>query len=352
MQTGKQRVLVLEAPRQVRLAMRPLPPPGPGDVVVRSLLSTFKHGTEMMAYCGRSPFAARTFDPRLRLFEPAQQPGDFYPRPMGNMVVGTVEWAGSEAKGLEHGERVFAWAPVADVHVLAAERVRPLAGLDPPQALCIDPAHFALGAVIDGDIAASDCVLVTGLGAIGLLAVQYCRLRGARVLASSSLALRRQAAEACGAAEVYDPRAHDDLARLIKERTGGGVDAAIECSGSLDNLNLAIRSARQCGRVVCVGFYGPADSRLNLGEEFFHNRLSLLASLPAHAWGNPVRGPTPLRAKDLQAAVVRDLEAGRIAPLGILDPIVPFSEAPEAVRLIAEEPHRVVKVVLDHAASE
>jgi threonine dehydrogenase-like Zn-dependent dehydrogenase len=352
MQAGKQRILVMEALQQARLAVRPLPAPGPGDVVVRSLLSTFKHGTEMMVYSGRSPFAARTFDPHLRLFEAARQPTDFYPRPMGNMVVGTVEWAGSEVKGLEQGERVFAWAPVADVHVLAAERVRPLGGLEPQEALCIDPAHFALGAVIDGGIAASDCVLVTGLGAVGLLAVQYCRLQGARVLASSSFPLRRRPAEAFGAAEVYDLRAHDDLARHIKERTGGGVDAAIECSGSLGNLNLAIRSARQCGRVVCVGFYGPADSRLNLGEEFFHNRLSLLASLPAHAWGNPVRGPTPLYAKDLQAAVTRDFEAGRITPLGILDPIMPFSEADRAVRLIAEEPHRVVKVVLDHSAPD
>lgn len=350
LQAAQQRVLVLEAPRQAHLAVKPLPPPGPGDVVVKSLLSTFKHGTEMMAYSGRSPFAARTFNPRLRLFEPAPQPGNFYPRPMGNMVVGTVEWVGSAVKGLERGERVFAWAPVADIHVLAAERVRPLGGLEPHQALCIDPAHFALGAVIDGAIAAADCVLVTGLGAVGLLTIQYCRLRGAKVLASSGFALRRRAAEVLGASEVHDPRAHGDLARFIKERTGGGVDIAIECSGSLDNLNLAIRAARQCGSVVCVGFYGPADSRLNLGEEFFHNRLSLLASLPAHAWGNPVRGPIPLRANDLQSEVMSDLKAGRITPLGILDPVMPYSEAQRALRLIAEEPHRVVKLVLDHSA--
>jgi threonine dehydrogenase-like Zn-dependent dehydrogenase len=348
MQPKKQHVLVLEAPRQVRLAEMPLPSPGPQDVVVKSLFSTFKHGSEMMAYFGRSPFAERTFNPHLRLFEARRQPGSFYPRPMGNMVVGTVEWAGSEVQDLERGQRVFAWAPISDVHVLPAGNVRALGDLLPQQALCIDPAVFALGGLIDGAIERSECVLVTGLGAIGLLVVQYCKSLGAKVLAASTFASRRKLAEAYDAAEIYDSGANDDLARLIKQRTGG-VDAAIECSGSLANLSLAIRATRQCGRVVCIGFYGPADSSINLGEEFFHNRISLLASLPAHTWNNPVRGPSPLYAKDLQARVARDFQEAKITPCGILDPTVPFDEAHRAVRLIAEEPHRVVKVLLDHS---
>src|SRR4051812_10122998 len=133
----KQRVLMLEAPRQVRFAEVPLPSPGPQDVVVRSLCSTFKHGTEMMGYLGHSPFARRSFNQALRLFEPSNQP--FYPRPMGNMVVGAVAWAGQEAR-FEPGQLVFAWAPIADVHILPAAKLQPLEGLTPEQALCIDPA--------------------------------------------------------------------------------------------------------------------------------------------------------------------------------------------------------------------
>jgi threonine dehydrogenase-like Zn-dependent dehydrogenase len=138
------------------------------------------------------------------------------------------------------------------------------------------------------------------------------------------------------------------VARIIKEETGG-VDAAIECSGSIASLALSIRAARQCGRVVCVGFYGPADPSLNLGEEFFHNRISLLASLPAYGWSNPVRGERPLYAKDLQELAVRDFCAGTITPDGILDPAVSFDEAVAAVQWIADEPRRVVKVLVTHA---
>jgi hypothetical protein len=45
------------------------------------------------------------------------------------------------------------------------------------------------------------------------------------------------------------------------------------------NLRHAMRATRQCGRVVYIGFYGSNEPPINLGEEFLHNRLTLLASL-------------------------------------------------------------------------
>jgi 2-desacetyl-2-hydroxyethyl bacteriochlorophyllide A dehydrogenase len=342
MHPSSQRVLMLEAPRRARLVEQPLAPPGPGDVVVRSLYSTFKHGTEMMAYRGKTPHASRVFNPSLRLFENA--PAPFYPRPMGSMVAGTVDWAGEQAGDLRPGDQVFGFAPIADVHVMPATSVRPLGELTPEQALCIDPASFALGGVLDGEIHQGETVLVTGLGAIGLFAVQYCVALGARVVAASGFEERRRLAQSFGASEVHDTSADGDVARTIKER--GGVDAAIECSGSVDTLAMSIRATRQCGRIVCVGFYGPGT--INMGEEFYHNRLTLLASLPALSWNNPVRGAKPLYAKDLQEMAAHDFAAGKITPRGILSPMLAFRDAEQAVKLIADEPQRVLKVLLRH----
>ena len=345
MHPSSQRVLTIEAPRAARLVEQPLARPGPGDVVVRSLQSSFKHGTEMMAYLGRTPFASRVFNSTLRLFETAPAQAPFYPRPMGSMVVGRVDWAGENAGGLQPGEQVFAWAPIADVHVLPAASVKRLGNLTPEQALCIDPASFALGGVLDGAIAQGETVLVTGLGAIGLFVIQYCVARSARVVAASSFEERRHLAKTFGASEVYDTRAESDVARTIKQHIDG-VDAAIECSGSLETLTMAMRAARQCGRIVCVGFYGAGP--INLGEEFFHNRLTLMASLPALSWNNPVRGTPALYAKDLQEMVALDLAAGTITPRGILSPTLSFGDAEHAVTLIADEPQRVIKVLLRH----
>src|SRR5215510_14894094 len=350
MHPPSQCVLMLEAPRRVRLAARPLASPGPGDVVVRSRYSTFKHGTEMMAYRAETPHVSRAFNPSLRLFENAPGEPSFYPRPLGSMVVGTVEWAGERAGDLRPGDQVFGFAPIADVHVMPATGLRKLGALTPEQALCIDPASFALGGVLDGEISKGETVLVTGLGAIGLFAVQYCAALGARVVAASGFEERRRLAQSFGASEVHDTSADGDVARTIKERmvkeAMAGVDAAIECSGSLATLAVAIRAARQCGRIVCVGFYGSGT--INLGEEFFHNRLTLLASLPALAWNNPVRGTTPLYAKDLQAMAAHDFAAGKLTPRGILAPTLAFRDAEQAVELIADEPQRVLKVLIRH----
>src|SRR5215470_367062 len=107
MHPSSQHVLTIEAPRQARLVDRPLARPGPGDVVVRSRYSTFKHGTEMMAYLGSTPFASRVFNATLRLFETAPAEAPFYPRPMGSMVVGVVDWAGENAGGVRPGEQVL-----------------------------------------------------------------------------------------------------------------------------------------------------------------------------------------------------------------------------------------------------
>jgi len=73
-----------------------------------------------------------------------------------------------------------------------------------------------------------------------------------------------------------------------------------------------------------------------------------MASLPALAWNNPVRGTPPLYAKDLQEMVARDFAAGTITPDGILNPTLSFRDAEHAVTLIADEPQRVIKVLLRH----
>lgn len=348
MDTYRQSVLMIEAPGRVAFRDLALPAPGPRDLVVRPHLSAFKHGTEMMAYSGGSPFASRAFNHELRLFEDRPGTTSFYPRPMGSMMVGEVVSAGSEVQGFEPGQRVYGWAPIADIHVLPADKVFALGELTPEQALCIDPASFALGAVLDGEIQPSERVLVTGLGAIGLFAVQYARASGAEVFATSHFAARRAFAAKFGAA-VFDPTLEPDPAHALKQEVGG-VDVAIECSGNLGTLQTAIRAVRQCGRVVCVGFYGPADQRLNLGEEFFHNRITLLASLPAHSWSNPVRGAVPLLAADLQRQAAEDLLAGKIDARAIIDPVMPFRDAVQAVQHIADDPGHVLKLALAHDA--
>lgn len=346
----QRKVLILQAPRQAYLQEEMLPELRSHQILLRSVLSTFKHGTEMSAYFGSSPFLKKHLDSQLRVFvetsEAAQK--HFYPRTLGNMTVGVVEQVGNAVTTVAPGDRVFGWLPIADWHCVADHQVQALNNLTPEQALCIDPASFALGGVLDGAVRYGEKVLVTGLGAIGLLTIQYCKLHGAVVYASSSFAMRRQIAKEYGADVVLDSTQVSDLGREIKQLTEGGVDVAIECSGQYAQLHQAIRATRQCGRVVCVGFYSGEAKNLNLGEEFFHNRISLLASLPAFSWKNPVRGEPQRYAQDLHRMVIEDFVAQRLNASGLLHPIYSFEESEGAVKAIANRPQEVLKVVVKY----
>ncbi len=346
----KRKALILQAPREMCFQEETIEALQPHQVLVRSVLSAFKHGTEMTAYHGSSPFLKRSLDPKLRIFQDNTEDVSsiLYPGTLGNMTVGIVEEVGKDVNSFAVGDHVFGWLPVADWHVSSADELYPLDGLTPEQALCIDPANFAIGGVLDGDIRFREKVLITGLGAIGLLAVQYCKLHGATVYASSSFPQRRQLALDYGADVVLNRKEIPDLGLEVKRLTNGGVDAVIECSGRYIQLKYAMRAARQCGRVVCVGFYSGGATDLNLGEEFFHNRLSLIASLPDDYWNNPVRGEPPLYARDLHQLIIQDFKAGRLNIEGLIGPSYPFSKAKEAVEAISENPTDVIKVTIKY----
>ncbi|NES22030.1 MAG: zinc-binding dehydrogenase [Symploca sp. SIO3E6] len=347
----KRKALILKSPREMCFQEETIKELEPNQVLIRSVLSAFKHGTEMEAYHGSSPFLKRSLDHEMRIFldNTEDVSSILYPGTLGNMTVGTVEKIGSEVDSFAVGDTVFGWLPVADWHVSSADKIFPLDGLTPEQALCIDPANFAIGGVLDGEICFREKVLVTGLGAIGLLAVQYCKLHGATVYASSSFPQRRELASKYGADVVLNRKELKDLGLEVKQRTNGGVDAVIECSGRYIQLKHAMRAARQCGRVVCVGFYSGGATDLNLGEEFFHNRLTLLASLPDAYWNNPVRGgETPRYAKELHQFIIDDFKAGRLNIEGLLGPAYPFSQAMEAVEAISENPVDVIKVTIKY----
>ncbi|MEA5533139.1 zinc-binding dehydrogenase [Crocosphaera sp. XPORK-15E] len=342
--------LIVQSPGKANIHEETLEELKPDQVLVRSVLSAFKHGTEMMTYDGSSPFLKKKLDSELRVFvdNSDEVQRHFYPRPLGNMTVGIVEAVGKEVQSVTVGEKVFGWLPVANYHVISANKIQSLGELTPEQALCIDPGNFALGGVLDGEIRYGEKVLITGLGAIGLLAVQYCKLSGATVYAASSFALRRQLALEYGADVVLDSNQVEDLGVEIKRLSKGGVDLVLECSGRYPKLHQAVRATRQCGRVVCVGFYSGGATALNLGEEFFHNRITLLASLPAFSWNNPVRGPRPLYASELQQLVIQDFQAKRITVEGLLRPIYEFKDAEKAVETIATQPETVIKVAIKY----
>jgi S-(hydroxymethyl)glutathione dehydrogenase/alcohol dehydrogenase len=97
--------------------------------------------------------------------------------------------------------------------------------------------------------------MVIGCGAVGLSAVQGCRLAGAgEIIAIDPNPARRQLAQALGATEACDPDQAMEMARSLTE--GRGADVVIEAAGRPESFRLSIEAVRPGGQVVWLGKVG------------------------------------------------------------------------------------------------
>lgn len=343
-----------------------LPEPGPRELRVRVEFAAPKHGTEAHVLSG-SAFDRKRWDSDLRLFLPrpeeeedaaAAQPPPTTGRGIGNLVVGTVSAVGAEVTRFAVGDRVFGKGTIREEHQADEAQWHSMERLSDEDAVCADPAHVALVAVRDGNIRIGDTVAVYGLGAIGLMAVQIARAGGARrVYGVDPIALRRARAEAGGAEargaadKAFDPLACD-AALEIKRATGGkGVDVSLETSGNGRALHDAIRCIRQCGTVVHVPWGPKVATDLHLDEEFHLNRPTLIGSQAWSGWGNPDRSHPLWDADRAYQTAIELFRDGLITGKGIVTPIVPFAEAPDALRAIFTRPETTIKMGVRFGAS-
>lgn len=326
-------------------------PPGPGEVFVRSTLSTEKHGTHLPFYRGDSPMSARTFDSEHGLFMPAVSPPSPSwdpPMPLGNITVGIVEQVGEGVPRPAVGDRVYGYLPIRETHTVPAASVR-LAppGVSDEMLGCLDPALVALTALREGNVRLGERVAVFGMGAIGLMAVQLLRLAGAaRIIAVEPLPLRAQLAARFGAHEVVDPRSEGDVGLAIRRLTDmRGVDIALETSGNHAALHQAIRGTCYGGTIVPVAWYHGPATELYLGEEWHFNRQTLVSG--ARLESVPYRDHPRWDPNRVERTILDLFRAGQLATEGMLNPRVPISRAAEAYRLIDEHPEQTIKLAVE-----
>src|SRR5919112_6468619 len=281
------RTLVLDGPRRLRLAEQPSRPLHPGEVRLKSRLSGISHGTELSLYRGTSAFTDKVFDKGLRAFvEPPAGSASAYPVTLGYEMVSEVVEVAPDVTDVRPGDLVHTGTPHQEETVLnvasSLQATYPLVVLPTTErierALFISLAAVALQAVHDAEIKLGDAVSVHGLGAIGLLAIQMCRLEGIQnVFAVDPDPHRRTLATSFGATRVLDPGDEHPLGLRIRELNGGrGVDVAIEVSGSDRGLQGALAAAGLGGTVVAAGFYQGGAAHLRLGEEVPPNPPSLI----------------------------------------------------------------------------
>ena len=116
-----------------------------------------------------------------------------------------------------------------------------------------------------------------------------CRLEGIQnVFGVDPDPHRRELAAGFGATDVLDPNAESRSGcRSATSTTGAAWTSRSRCPDRTGACRARSRRPGSARTVVAAGFYQGGAANLRLGEEFHHNRLSLIASVGG--WGAPNR---------------------------------------------------------------
>src|SRR4029079_3883676 len=256
--------------------------------------------------------------------------------------VGGVVRSAPDGSGLSEGDRVAAccmlggFAEVAVAPEFLTFRLPDELDFAQGAGLILNyhTAYFSLK--LRGRLAEGESVLVHGAaGGVGSATLQIAKGLGARTFAVVSSDEKERVAREAGADEVV--RSNGPWKDEVKELSGGGVDVIVDPVGG-DRFTDSLRSLREGGRIVVVGFTGGSIPEVRVNRLLLNNVEVVGAGWGAYALGKP----------DFNLQVGAEL-SGR-AEAGAVDPVVgarfPLERASEALKLI-DERGALGKIVLE-----
>jgi len=195
-------------------------------------------------------------------------------------------------------------------------------------------AYFSL--VTRGRLAAGEVVLVHGAaGGVGTATIQVARGLGARTVALVSSDAKAQVAREAGADEVVI--ADEGWRERVKEVSDGGVDLVVDPVGG-DRFTDSLRSLRETGRVVVVGFTAGSIPEVKVNRLLLNNTEVIGAGWGAYAMAKPEY------VRNVSAALLELIEAGAVRP--VVGERFPLENAADALKAL-ETRRATGKIVLD-----
>ncbi|MFB4308874.1 zinc-binding alcohol dehydrogenase [Actinomadura sp. GTD37] len=236
-----------------------LPPPGPGEVLVRSVYSGVSRGTEAIVFRGGVP-------PNQHAIMRAPFQDGTFPGPVkyGYLNVGVVEDGPSELAG----RTVFCLYPHQTRYVVPASAVSVVPDDVPPErAVLAGTVETAVNALWDAAPLVGDRIAVVGAGMVGCsVAGVLAGFPGSRVQLVDTDPSRAAVATALGV-EFASP-----------DRAAGGCDLVVHASASEAGLARSLELLAPEGQVVELSWYGDRRVSVPLGEFFHSRRLTVRGS--------------------------------------------------------------------------
>ncbi len=199
-------------------------------------------------------------------------------------------------------------------------------------------AYFAL--LLRGRLSQGETVLVHGAaGGVGTACLQVARALGAKTIALVSSEAKRAVAEQAGADQTL--LLSDGWKDEVLELSGGGVEMVLDPVGG-DRFTDSLRSLREGGRLVVVGFAGGSIPEVRVNRLLLRNTEVIGAG-----WGAYVMGKPDIN-REIGAAVNGMVDAGFIRP--IVGERFPLERAADALKTL-DERRATGKIVLDVRAA-
>ena len=312
-------------PEHLKSAVRPVPKPGPDEVLVR-VEAAGVNRPDVMQRQGRYP--------------PPPGASDL----PGMEIAGEVVALGPNVSGVSLGDKVTSLLPgggYAGYAIAAAPLLMPIPkGLSMVEAAAIPETFMTVWTNLfeRGRCKAGDIVLIHGgTSGIGTTAIQLAKVWGARVFATAGSDAKARACEALGAERGIDYKTEDFVEVLRAATKGYGVDITLDMvAGSYVQRNLDIAAVE--GRVVTISLLGGSRAEINVGM-ILTKRLTLT--------GSTLRSRTVAQKAAVADAMRHNvwplIESGKVRP--VIFKTFPLAEASEAHRLMETSNH-IGKIVL------
>ena len=312
-------------PEQLRIAMRPVPRPGPGEVLIR-VAAAGVNRPDVMQRQGRYPPPAGASDiPGLE-------------------IAGEIAQVGPSVTGLSAGDSVCALLSgggYAEYAVAAAPLCLPVPqGLSLVEAAAVPETFFTVWTNLfdRGRCKAGDDVLIHGgTSGIGTTAIQLASALGARVYATAGSDDKVRVCERLGAARGIKYRTEDFVEVVRRETAGKGADVILDMVGG-EYLDRNLQAAAMEGRIVIISMLGGARGDL---------KLSTLLAKRLTVTGSTLRSRSVEQKAAVAEAVRRNvwplLASGRVRP--VIHQTFPLAEA-AAAHALMETSNHIGKIVL------
>jgi NADPH2:quinone reductase len=312
-------------PEVLKLADRPDPTPGPGEVLIQVSAAGVNRPDVFQRQGRYAPPPGASDLPGLEV--------------AGRIVSGDVG-----DTGLAVGDRVCALVAgggYAEYCVAPAAQCLPVPkGLSDVEAAGLPETYFTVWSnVFDrGRLSAGESLLVHGgASGIGTTAIQLASALGHTVYATAGSDERARAVEELGASLCINYRTHDYVEEIRRATDGKWVDVVLDMVAG-DYINRNIQCLADDGRIVIIALLGGAKATIDCGQ-ILRRRLTIT--------GSTLR-PRPVAFKGAIAqSLLRNvwplLEAGKIRP--VIHSEFPLAQARDAHALM-DAGEQIGKIVL------